>query len=81
MNYFKLLLSQQKLGSFLENKVIQNSDSTVCWNRNHLLLKISLKNQNLMQILGQQGQHQAKGLTLKKVKICLVKKPRKIIVF
>ena len=40
-----------------------------------------VNSQNLMQILGQQGQHQTKGLTLKKVKICLVKKPRKIIVF
>ena len=40
-----------------------------------------VNSQNLTQILGQQGQHQTKGLTLKKVKICLVKKPRKIIVF
>jgi hypothetical protein len=40
-----------------------------------------VNSQNLTQILGQQGQHQTKGLTLKKVKICLVKKTRKVKVF
>ena len=46
-----------------------------------LLGLYQVNSQNLMQILGQQGQHQTKGLTLKKVKICLVKKARKVKVF
>ena len=34
-----------------------------------------------MQIIGKQSQHQTKGLTLEKVKICVAKKTRKIKVF
>ena len=67
----------KKLVDFLGDLKAQKFHSEIKWP----LVLIQVKCQNIMQIAGKQSQHQTKGLTLEKVKICLVKKTRKIKVF
>ena len=66
-----------KLVDFLGDLKAQKFHSEIKWP----LVLIQVNCQNIMQIIGKQSQHQTKGLTLEKVKICLVKKTRKIKVF
>ena len=69
--------SVKKLVDFLGDLKAQKFHSEIKWP----LVLIQVNCQNIMQIIGKQSQHQTKGLTLEKVKICLVKKTRKIKVF
>ena len=69
--------SVKKLVDFLGDMKAQKFHSEIRWPLN----VIQVNSQNTMQIIGKQSQHQTKGLTLEKVKICLVKKTRKIKVF
>ena len=69
--------SVKKLVDFLGDLKAQKFHSEIKWP----LVLIQVNCQNIMQIIGKQSQHQTKGFTLEKVKICLVKKTRKIKVF
>ena len=69
--------SVKKLVDFLGDLKAQKFHSEI----KRPLNVIQVNSQNTMQIIGKQSQHQTKGLTLEKVKICLLKKTRKIKVF